>query len=93
MRAYYDWQAQLMKKVANLERLLAEERQKVTAVEKRLQLREESQAQQDEHSKMHTKEMSVIQQEVRSVTAHARLSRALFLVASERSQRFAGRRL
>ena len=55
-----------MKKVANLERLLAEERQKVTAVEKRLQLREESQAQQDEHSKMHSKEMSVIQQEVKS---------------------------
>ena len=65
-------QAQLMKKVENLERLLAEERQKVQAAEKRLQMREETQAQQEEHSKMHSKEMSVIQQEVSNTTRRCR---------------------
>ena len=57
-------QAQFNRKVVNLERLLAEERQRAQALEKRLQLREDSQASQDEQHKMHGMEMHVLKQEV-----------------------------
>lgn len=59
-------QAQSNRKIVNLERLLAEERQRSQALEKRLQLREDSQASQEEQHKMHGKEMHVLKQEVRA---------------------------
>ena len=48
-----------------MERLLAEEKQRCQALEKRLQLREDSHASQEEQHKMHGKEMHVLKQEVR----------------------------
>ena len=60
-------QAQYNRKVVNLERLLAEEKQRCQALEKRLQLREDSHASQEEQHKMHGKEMHVLKQEVRKI--------------------------